>query len=113
MVVFNIQAGVQVLLAALPGGLVYAVLHYGMGLETAAWWGTLVAALCLVPLDGLMRAAGLGGETDDEGNPIDEDGGFDILALVRPSSGGHVFFLPCWLIGMVATGGLATGVFAG
>ena len=92
--IFNVYAGLQVALVAIPAGVVYAIAHYGLGWDTAAWWAALVGTLCLVPVDGFARVASMGGSEDDE-----DESPAGIGALVAPSSGGHLMFLPVWCVG--------------
>lgn len=105
MFVFNTFAGVQVALAALPAGLVYVILHYALGWESATWWATLVGALCVVPMDLLFRLMKVSG--DDEGEK-----GMGIGAFFFPTGGGHLMFLPMYAVSSLAAVGLAVGFFA-
>lgn len=75
---FNVTAGVQLGVVAVPVCLVYAALHFGMGWESAPFWAAIIGGLCLVPVDLLTRISAMGGGEDEPGGP---------MALIRPASG--------------------------
>lgn len=105
--VFNRMAGLQVFLAAVPSAVTYAVLHYGLGWESAPWWAALAALVCIVPVDALTRLANIADGEDEDGDPVEGDG---VGALVYPASGGHLMFIPMYAIASLMTVGLLAGV---
>ena len=112
MFVFNLVAGLEVLVAAIPAGLTYAVLHYALGLETATWWATIVGAACIVPMDLLVRLTHVSGsDGDEEGEEATP--GMGVSAFFLPSGGGHLVFMPMYVMSTLAVIGLATGFFKG
>lgn len=104
MIVFNTVAGIQVALAAIPAVLIYAAMHYGLASPSAGWWAAAIALVCLVPIDLLTRASNMGGDEETG------EAGMGASALFLPSGGGHIFFLPMFLIAAVLGVALCAGV---
>lgn len=102
--IFNVYAGLQVALVALPAGLVYGVTQYGLGWDTAAWWAAFVGALCLFPVDLVTRLSAMRAVGEEGEEPP------GAMAFVRPGSGGHLMFLPMWAMGGVVGVLLLLGV---
>ncbi len=90
--IFNISAGLQVCIVAIPVALAWlAAKLLGLPREPVA---LLVGFLLVMPLDLLWRISTMGGGEDEE-----EKAG--CLNVIWPSGGGHLMFIPMWLIGMV------------
>lgn len=110
MVVFNTNTIIQLIIVAIPAAIAYGIgsLMDGDSERWAEWTGII----CLILTDALWRLAAMGDgvEEDEDGNQhqVEGKGG---LALVLPGSGGHIFFLPNWLVGGLVTYGMATGFF--
>lgn len=85
MVVFNGTAIIQLILAAIPGGIAYGIATLADGNPDDWAFGFLLSFWFLI--DALWRLADVIPEEDDP-----ESGG--ILNLIKPSGGGHIFFLP-------------------
>ena len=71
------------------------------------WIGAMVGLLLIIPLDVILRFATGGGE--------DEDGEATVGCIGKmlwPSSGGHLMFIPCWIIGVLGLPLTAIGLLA-
>jgi len=105
MLVFNNNTIMQLILVAIPAGIAYGIGHMMDG--DSERWATITGAICLILVDILMRLAAIGEgvEEDEDGNehPVEGEGP---LALVMPGSGGHIMFLPNWLVGGIVTYGV-------
>ncbi len=102
--IFNIIAGVEVALVAIPAGLAYLAAKFlGFDGEFAA---AGVGLLLLLPLDLLWRLATMGGG-EGEG---DEPAG--CMNVIWPSGGGHLMFVPMWVVGLVGLPLLMIGVLS-
>ena len=110
MVIFNNNTIIQLIIVAIPAGIAYGIgsLMEGDSEKWAEWTGLI----CLILVDALWRLAAMGDgvEEDEDGNehPVE---GAGAAALVLPSGGGHVFFLPNWLVGGLFVYGMLTGFF--
>lgn len=89
MVVFNGTVLIQLILAAIPGGIAYGIATLAGGNADNWAMGFLLGFWFLI--DALWRVANV---FPDEEDP--ESGG--VLNLIMPGGGGHLFFLPGWLI---------------
>lgn len=109
-VVFNTTTFLQLLIVAVPAGIAYGLASLLDGDSTR--WAEIVGAIGLVVVDALWRLAAMGPQkaADDDGREVEVPGAGP-LALVKPDGGGHIFFLPTWLIGGLVTYGLFTGFF--
>ena len=92
MVVFNGTAIIQLIVAAIPGGIAYGIAYLAGGNVDDWAFAFLLGTWFL--LDALWRVANVFPDEDDP-----ESGG--ILNLVMPGGGGHIFFVPGWLVAIV------------
>ncbi|MFT5585511.1 MAG: hypothetical protein ACI9VR_003103 [Cognaticolwellia sp.] len=95
MVVFNGTAIIQLIAAAVPGGIAYGIAYWAGG--HADNWGIGFMLGFWFLIDALWRASNI---IPDEDDP--ESGG--VLSLIKPSGGGHLFWLPGWFIAILAAG---------
>ncbi|MFK7931021.1 MAG: hypothetical protein AB8H79_22740 [Myxococcota bacterium] len=87
MIIFNLISMLEVAVGAAIGAAIAGLLHL-MGLDFTFWFVVLTMGVA-APLDGLWRLAQSFG--DEEGaTPMN---------MVLPGGGGHLFFLPVWLVG--------------
>ncbi|MED5369612.1 MAG: hypothetical protein VX899_01235 [Myxococcota bacterium] len=91
MIVFNWPAVGQLILALIPGGIAYGIAWAVDG--DANKWLQVITLFSWAIIDGLWRLANVAGDEDDP-----ESGG--VANLVLPSGGGHIFWLPGWLLGI-------------
>ena len=96
MIIFNVISLVEVLAGAAIGGIVAGIL-YLLGLDVTFWFVVVTAGVA-APIDLLVRFASVAGGDDEEGGEASEGG--SILDLVTPGGGGHLFFLPVWVVGI-------------
>lgn len=89
MIVFNGTAIIQLIIAAIPGGIAYGIASLAGGNADNWAMGFLLGSWFI--LDALWRAANVMPDEDDP-----DSGG--VLNLIMPGGGGHLFFLPGWLI---------------
>jgi hypothetical protein len=102
MVVFNTNTFLQLIVAAIPAGIAYGLGSWLDG--DPERWATITGLITLLIVDALWRLAAMGGDEDENAGQAP-----GAAALVMPPHGGHIFWLPNWLVG-----GLALyGVFAG
>ncbi len=104
MIVFNYVAIAQILIALLPALAVAGVAHLVGG--DFDFWLVLGVATLLMPIDGIWRLAGIAGSEGDDGEAIVGGG---VLNIVMPSGGGHLFFIPNWIVGGLIGVGICGG----
>lgn len=93
MIIFNMTSIIELVVAGLIAAAIAGIL-YLFGLSFS-WWLVVVTLSLVIPLDGLWRFGQVIGNDEEE----EEGSGGGIAQLVLPSGGGHLFFLPMWLIG--------------
>ncbi len=113
MVVFNGTTFIQLLIVAIPALIAMGIASLMDG--DGDRWAEIVGSIALVPLDLLWRLASIGGneaETDPQAT-ADESGesGGGLINLISPEGGGHIFFLPNYLVGALVAYGLFSGFF--
>ncbi len=109
MVVFNTNTFIQLLIVAIPALIAMGIASLVGG--DGARWAEYTGAIALIPLDLMWRLAAAGGSEDGDEAEGQTEESTGLLSLVLPSGGGHVFFLPNYLIGALVTYGLFTGFF--
>jgi len=121
MVVFNGTTFIQLLIVAIPALIAMGIASLLDG--DGERWAELTGAIALIPLDLLWRLGSLSaGEEEDasedsQAPQADEagEGGAEskggLLSMVSPSGGGHIFWLPNYLVGALITYGLLSGFF--
>lgn len=102
MVVFNTNTFLQLIVAAIPAAIAYGLGSWLDG--DAERWATITGLITLLIIDALWRLAAMGSE---EGENATQAPG--AAALVMPAHGGHIFWLPNWLVGGLALYGVFTG----
>lgn len=111
MVVFNTNTFIQLLIAAIPAGIAYGLASLLDG--DANRWATITGLISLLLVDALWRMAAMGGEASSEESGEESSAaaseGPGPRALVLPAHGGHIFWLPNWLVGILALYGVFTG----
>ena len=102
MAFYNKTALMQMLVSLVPGGMAYGVANM-LGAEPhRALQITLLVAWCLVDA-GWRGRAFMKDRSDPEG--------IGLLNLVSPGSGGHLMFLPGWVVGAAGAIGSLAGWF--
>ncbi len=104
MIIFNFVAIAQIMLAFLPALAVAGLAHL-VGGDFDFWLFLCIAAL-VMPIDGIWRLAGIAGSEGEDGEVIVGGG---MLNIVTPSGGGHLFFIPNWIVGGLVGVGICTG----
>jgi hypothetical protein len=91
MIVFNGQALVLFILGLVPGGITWLISKYLVHATERSidTWSICALAAGMALFDLAMRVP----------DPKKEQGAFNFL---RPSGGGHVCFVPVWIIGIAA-----------
>ena len=135
VVVCNGTTFIQLLVVAIPALIAMGIASLLDG--DGHRWAEIVGSIALVPLDLLWRLASIGGSeaaideqvtasevtssegtssegTSSEGtsSPGERAAAGGLLQLVSPDGGGHIFFLPNYLVGVLVTYGLFSGFFA-
>lgn len=107
MIVFNVVAIAQIFIALLPALAVAGVAHLVGG--NFDFWLFVSAATLVVPIDGLWRLAGIADGEDEDGQVISGRG---VLNVLLPSGGGHLFFIPNWIVGGAVAVGICSGLLS-
>ena len=111
MVVFNNNTIFQLIIVAIPAAIAYGIGSLMDG--DSERWATMTGLICLIIVDALWRVAAMGDgvEQDEDGNehPVEGQGA---LALVMPGGGGHIMFLPNWLVGGLLIYATSTGLMS-
>lgn len=91
MIIFNFIALGELLVTALIGAAIAGVMSV-FGFDFT-FWLLIVSFALAVPVDLLWRASQMFGdeETGESGNA---------LAIITPGGGGHLFFIPMWILGL-------------
>lgn len=115
MIVFNTITIIELIVAAIPAAIAAGIAHL-LGGDTGHA-AVVTGAISVIVIDALVRLAAVGGSEDEdeaahagpagdgefahhnEGDEDDEDGVSGPLALIWPSGGGHVMFLPNYVVG--------------
>jgi hypothetical protein len=109
MVVFNNNTIFQLIIVAIPAGIAYGIGSLMDG--DSERWAIYTGLVFLMLVDALWRFAAMGDgvEEDEDGNehPVEGQGP---LALVMPGGGGHIMFLPNWLVGGLLFHATFTGI---
>jgi hypothetical protein len=104
MLVLIVVAIGQVILAAIPALMVAGVAHLVGG--DFDFWLVLCTATVVIPIDGIWRLAGV---FDSEGEDGEAVAGGGVLNVVTPNGGGHLFFIPTWVVGGLAGVAICAG----
>lgn len=122
VVVFNGTTFIQLLIVAIPALIAMGIASLMDG--DGDRWAEIVGSIALVPLDLLWRIASIGAETGEPTGESGESGEGEsgegesgearaggLINLVSPDGGGHIFFLPNYLVGSLIAYGLFSGFF--
>ena len=92
MIVFNLAAILEALIALIPG---VAVAGLGLAVDSTSLFALGISTFFAAALavDGLWRLP----------KPEDRTVGGWLWGMLWPSSGGHVMFLPVWLVGLAGS----------
>lgn len=103
--IFNLFAGLEVLLAALPAAAAGGLAAW-LGFD-GEWIAAMVGLVVITPVDLLARLASGGGDAEEGVAQVGCVG-----RMLWPSSGGHLMFLPMWVIGVIGLPLTAVGWIA-